>query len=39
MVPTVMNLTRTLMVIAGAALGVLTGLAGYAEARRAPDQP
>ncbi len=33
------NLTRTLMMIGGAAFAALTGLAAYAETHRAPDQP
>jgi hypothetical protein len=39
MVPDVMNLTRTLSILAGAASVVLMGLTAYAEAHRVPDQP
>jgi hypothetical protein len=38
MVPGVMNLTRTLLILAGGALAALMGLAAYAEAHRVPDQ-
>lgn len=38
MVPGVMNLTRTMSIVAGAALAALMGLAAYAEAHRVPDQ-
>ena len=33
------NLTKTLLVLGSAAGVALTGIAAYAEAHRAPDQP
>jgi hypothetical protein len=39
MVPTVMNLMKMLLMLGGAAAAALTGIAAYAEAHRAPDQP